>query len=61
MNTETNENISKDELEKHIEELRDILNKICATAQDAEGMKKRLNISEDLDQLIVKYMKENYK
>jgi len=59
MNRETNEHIDKEELNKHICELRDILNEMCATAKDAEELKKRLIVSERLDKLIVQYMNEN--
>ena len=59
MNRETNEHIDKEELNKHICELRDVLNEMCATAEDAEGLKKRLIVSERLDKLIVQYMNEN--
>ena len=59
MDREINEYIDKEELKKHIGELRDVLNEICATTEGTEGLKKRLIVSEHLDKLIVKYMNEN--
>ena len=59
MNREIIEHIDKEELKKNIEELRDVLNKICLTAETAEELKERLIVSESLDKLIVKYMNEN--
>ncbi|AWK51500.1 hypothetical protein DIC82_10860 [Clostridium beijerinckii] len=56
MNRETNEHLDKEELEKHICELREVLNEICATAEDAEGLKQRLIVSQRMDRLIVQYM-----
>jgi two-component system, cell cycle response regulator len=45
-------------LNKGIEELREILNEICATVDDSEKDKERLAVSKCLDELIVEYMKE---
>ena len=59
MKRESNENIHKDELKKQIDELRDVLNEICVTAQDTEGLKKRLLVSEHMDQIIVQYMNKD--
>ena len=59
MKREINENIDKKEIERNIEELRDVLNEICATDENLEGVKKRLIVSEQLDRLIVKYMNVN--
>ena len=59
MNKEINEDLDKEELKKHIGELRDILNEICATDEGTEGLKKRLIVSQNLDQLIVEYMSKN--
>lgn len=56
MNREINRHIDKEELKKDIEELRDVLNEICATDENAEQLKERLSVSEQLDKLIVKYM-----
>ena len=54
----TLDNITMEELNKRINDLRDILNEICCTDQSAELQEERLNISRNLDVLIVKYMKE---
>ena len=59
MKRQTNEDMDKEEIAKNIDELRDVLNEICATAQGTEELEKRLIVSELLDQLIVKYMTEN--
>jgi len=56
MKRQINDNTDKDELKKQIDELRDVLNEICATAQDSEGLEKRLLVSQHLDQIIVQYM-----
>jgi len=48
--------IDKEILEKNIEELRDILNKVCIKDESIDNMKNRLVISERLDKLIVEYM-----
>lgn len=61
MKREINKNIDKDELKKQIDELREVLNEICVTAEDAEGLKKRLRISEHLDKLIVDYMNKYHR
>ena len=59
MKRQINENIDKDELKKQIDELREVLNEICVTAEDTEGLKKRLLVSEHLDRIIVQYMKKD--
>ena len=59
MKREVNENLDKDELKKYIDELRDVLNEICATNENSKELEKRLLISKQLDQVIVEYMK-NY-
>lgn len=59
MKREINKNIDKEELKKYIDELRDVLNEICVTAKGTEGLKKRLLVSEHMDQLIVQYMNAN--
>jgi len=59
MNKEVNRNVDKDELKKHIDELRDVLNEICATTENSKGLEERLLVSQHLDQIIVQYMK-NY-
>lgn len=56
-----NEKREKEIIEKHIDELRDVLNEICVTQQDTEDLKKRLIISQQLDILIVQYMSINKK
>ena len=48
----------KDQLKKDIEELRDILNEICAIYDEIGNSDKTLIISRRLDELIVKYMLE---
>lgn len=47
-----------DRLNRGIEELREILNEICCTADESENDKERLTVSKCLDELIVAYMKE---
>jgi len=59
MKREINSNVDKDELKKCIDELRDVLNEICATTENSEGLEKRLIVSQHLDQIIVQYM-NNY-
>ena len=59
MNKEIKEHIEEEELKKDIEELRDVLNEICATDEDAEQLKKRLSVSRQMDKLIVKYMNKS--
>ena len=56
MKRQINDNTDKDELKKQIDELREVLNEICVTAEDSEGLKKRLLVSQHLDQIIVQYM-----
>ena len=53
----TLDNITMEELNKRINDLRDILNEICCTDQNTELQEERLNTSRNLDELIVKYMK----
>lgn len=45
-------------INKGIEELREILNEICATVEEKGNDMERLEISKSLDELIVEYMKE---
>ena len=59
MKREVNGNLDKDELKKYIDELRAVLNEICATTENLKGLEKRLLISQHLDDAIVEYMK-NY-
>lgn len=58
MNKLTLDNITIEELNNRINDLRDVLNELCCTGPSAEGEEERLNISRNLDDLIVKYMKE---
>ncbi|MGV8983922.1 hypothetical protein [Clostridium sp.] len=53
----TLDNITIEDLDERINDLRDILNEICCTEQNAEIMEERLITSRYLDELIVKYMK----
>lgn len=41
---------------RDIEELREVLNEICAMEEGNKILKKRLILSQQLDQLIVEYM-----
>jgi len=59
MKREVNENLDKDELKRYIDELRNVLNEICATTENSKGLEERLIISQHLDHAIVEYMK-NY-
>ncbi len=47
-----------EKISRNIEELRDILNEICCTTVEDEKDEERLAVSEALDELIVRYMKE---
>ena len=58
MNKLTLDNLTIEELSKRINDLRDVLNEICCTDPSAETQEERLNVSRDLDELIVEYMKE---
>ena len=58
MNKLTLDNITIEELNNRINDLRDVLNEICCTDPNTEAQEERLNISRYLDELIVKYMKE---
>lgn len=55
------ENISKEKklstLNYRIQELRNILNEMTIASSDKDGYKETLRISQDLDELIVEYMK----
>lgn len=51
-------NIKLSELNKQINEIREILNEACCTADTSEAISERLAISQYLDELIVQYMKE---
>lgn len=54
----TLDNITMEDLSKRIDDLRDILNEICCSEQNTETQEERLITSRNLDELIVKYMKE---
>ncbi|MBZ9689263.1 Spo0E family sporulation regulatory protein-aspartic acid phosphatase [Clostridium estertheticum] len=56
MSNLTLDNITMEELNKRINELRDTLNEICCTDQNTEVEEERLITSRNLDELIVKYM-----
>ena len=58
MNKVTLDNIMLNDLDNRITNLRDVLNEICCTEQNDEIQKRRLHISKELDELIVKYMKK---
>jgi|GEM_PF-120253 len=46
------------ELNRHINEIRELLNEVCCTVATSETINDRLAISQYLDELIVKYMKD---
>ncbi|WP_297422020.1 GGDEF domain-containing protein [Clostridium sp.] len=46
------------ELNRHINEVREVLNEVCCTINTNETINDRLVISQYLDELIVRYMKE---
>lgn len=50
--------IKLSELNKRINEIREILNEACCTVDTSENINDRLAISQYLDELIVQYMKE---
>lgn len=50
--------IKLSELNKHINEIREILNEVSCTVDASESTEHRLIISEYLDELIVEYMRE---
>jgi len=58
MNKVTLDNITIEKLDTRINSLRDILNEICCTELNDEVNEQRLLISKELDELIVRYMKE---
>lgn len=53
---ETNNQKDKNEIKKHMEELREELNEICAMEKGSQTLQKRLSLSQELDRLIVEYM-----
>ena len=54
----TLDNITIQDLNDRINDLRDILNEICCTDPSTQAQEERLVISRNLDELIVEYMKE---
>lgn len=46
----------KNGIKRDIEELREVLNEICAMEEGNKILTKRLILSQQLDQLIVEYM-----
>ena len=52
------ENITIEYLKDRINDLRDVLNEICCTDVGNVVGEEKLNISRDLDDLIVEYMKK---
>ncbi|MGH4125029.1 MAG: hypothetical protein ACREV6_19100 [Clostridium sp.] len=56
MSNLTLDNITMEELNKRINDLRDILNEICCTDSNTDVEEERLVTSRSLDKLIVKYM-----
>lgn len=50
------EKMNLDKLQKSINELRDVLNEICASADENENADAKLFVSRCLDELIVEYM-----
>ena len=58
MHKVTLDNITIENLDTRINSLRDVLNEICCTELNDEVNEQRLLISRELDDLIVRYMKE---
>lgn len=58
MNCEAVFDIRMERLKEQIDELREILNEICASSQGADLTKEILVISQCLDELIVEYMNQ---
>lgn len=50
------EKMNLDKLQKSINELRDVLNEICASTEETENSSEKLYVSQCLDELIVEYM-----
>lgn len=53
----TLDNITMEELNIRINDLRDVLNELCCIVQNTQVQEERLLTSRNLDELIVKYMK----
>jgi len=56
-NKELENNESLSNLNYKIKELQEVLNEVCVTSEDNINYEKRLEISQYLDELIVRYMK----
>jgi len=54
---ETHEILHKEKLESCIDNLRDILNEMCSSLDACEVNIEKLNVSRQLDTLIVEYMR----
>ena len=54
---ESNKNKKLSILNYKIQELRSVLNEMCISSEETEEYKETLRISQDLDELIVEYMK----
>jgi hypothetical protein len=54
-----NNNREKNGIKRDMEELREVLNEICVMGEGEMTWKKRLILSQQLDQLIVAYMNNN--
>ena len=60
MNRKTNEDLDIKQLEEDIEELREVLNKICLMAKTEREIEERLIVSQQLDKLIIEYINKAY-
>lgn len=56
MNKRENANVNLEMLNKRINELREILDEVCATSEGIGATKDILMLSQCLDELIVEYM-----
>lgn len=56
---EINNQSDKNRIKRDMEELREVLNEICAMEEGNKILKKRLILSQQLDQLIVAYMNKD--
>ena len=54
-----NSKIDKNGIKRNMEELREILNEVCITQKNKKELKKRLILSQQLDQLIIAYMNKD--
>lgn len=63
MEKEMTSSLYEDKLESYIDALREVLNELCCTIDGPESNIEKLNVSCQLDKLIVEYMnikKNNY-